>query len=77
MTNGFNINYLSYKIMGYFDKEAMDSNLAKYNGMKVIKIGSSDEGDEGVSITFENGDVLVLIWSSCEGYAELNGKEII
>jgi hypothetical protein len=62
--------------MGYFDKEAMDSNLAKYNGMKVIKIGSSDEGDEGVSITFENGDVLVLGWSSCEGFAELNGKEI-
>ena len=63
--------------MGYFDKEAMDSNLEKYNGMKVIKIGSSDVGDEGVSITFENGDVLVLAWSSCYGGAELNGKEII
>jgi len=61
--------------MGYFDSIELNQALFKFNGMKILKIESSNDGDEGFTITFENGDVLTAGWSS--GYGDVRINNII
>lgn len=62
--------------MGYFDSVDINNELSKYKGMAIKDIKSSNEGDEGITIVFENGDILTVAWSSSYGEATLNGNVI-
>lgn len=62
--------------MGQFDSVNINNELSKYKGMAIKDIKSSNEGDEGITIVFENGDILTVCWSYCYGEATLNGNVI-
>lgn len=51
--------------------------MDKLIGKVIVRIERTLKGDEGFKITFDDNQTLEVVFSSCEGYININDKEII